>query len=42
VTPKRISPKQRELLEKFANISGDEIYTEEKGFFDKVKDAITH
>jgi molecular chaperone DnaJ len=42
ITPKKINPKQRELLEEFANVSGDEIYSEEKGFFDKVKDAITH
>jgi molecular chaperone DnaJ len=42
VTPKKISPRQKELLEEFANVSGDEIYAEEKGFFDKVKDAITH
>ena len=42
VTPKKLSPQQKELLEEFANISGDEIYNEEKGFFDKVKDAISH
>lgn len=42
VTPKKLSPKQKELLQEFAEISGKEIYTEEKGFFDKVKDAISH
>ena len=42
VTPKKLSPQQKELLEEFANISGDEIYNEEKGFFDKVKDVISH
>ncbi len=42
VTPKKLSPQQKELLEEFASISGDEIYNEEKGFFDKVKDAISH
>jgi molecular chaperone DnaJ len=42
ITPKRLSPKQKELLEEFADISGDEIYNDEKGFFDKVKDAISH
>ncbi len=42
VTPKKLSPRQKELLEEFADISGDEIYNEEKGFFDKVKDAISH
>ena len=42
VTPQKLSPRQKELLEEFADISGDEIYNEEKGFFDKVKDAISH
>ncbi len=42
VTPKKLSPKQKELLEEFADISGDEIYHEDRGFFDKVKDAISH
>ncbi|MBI4812857.1 MAG: DnaJ domain-containing protein [Methanobacterium sp.] len=42
VTPKKLSTRQKELLEEFAEISGDEIYQEEKGFFDKVKDAINH
>jgi molecular chaperone DnaJ len=42
VTPKKLSPKQKELLQEFADVSGDEIYTEDKGFFDKVKDAIGH
>lgn len=42
ITPKKLSPKQKELLEEFADISGDEIYTEDKGFFDKVKDVIGH
>ena len=42
VTPKNLSTKQKELLREFADISGDEIYHEDKGFFDKVKDAIGH
>lgn len=42
VTPRKLSPKQKELLREFADISGEEIYTAEKGFFDKVKDAIGH
>lgn len=42
ITPKKLSPKQKELLQEFAEISGKEIYTEDKGFFDKVKDAISH
>ncbi len=43
VTPRRLSPQQKELLQEFADISGDEIHTsEDKGFFDKVKDAISN
>jgi molecular chaperone DnaJ len=41
VTPRKLSPRQKELLREFASISGDEIH-EDKGFFDKVKDAIIH
>lgn len=40
VIPKKLSNQQRELLEEFARISGDEIKHVEKGFFSKVKDAI--
>ncbi|GLQ23994.1 chaperone protein DnaJ [Algimonas ampicilliniresistens] len=36
-TPSRLSAKQRELLEEFAELSGDEISPESKGFFDKAK-----
>lgn len=42
VVPKKLNPKQKELLKEFADISGKEIYVEDKGFFDKVKDAIKH
>jgi molecular chaperone DnaJ len=42
VTPRKLSPKQKELQQEFAEISGKEIYTEDKGFFHKVKDAISH
>jgi len=42
VVPKKLKPKQKELLREFADISGDEIYREEKRFFDKVKDVIGH
>ena len=42
VTPKKLNSRQKELLEEFADISGDEIYNEEKGFFDKMKDVISH
>ena len=42
VVPKKLNSKQKELLREFADISGKEIYIEDKGFFDKVKDAIKH
>jgi molecular chaperone DnaJ len=42
VTPKNLNPRQKELLREFADVSGDEIYTEGKGFFGKVKDVISH
>ncbi len=37
-TPKKLSAKQRELLEEFARISGEEVHPIAKGFFDKVKE----
>ena len=40
VIPQKLNTKQRELLEEFAKISGDEIKQVEKGFFSKVKEAI--
>lgn len=40
VIPQKLNTKQKELLEEFARISGDEIKQVEKGFFSKVKDAI--
>ncbi|WP_409200366.1 molecular chaperone DnaJ [Methanobrevibacter sp. DSM 116169] len=40
VIPQKLSSEQKELLEEFAEISGEEIHKYEKGFFDKVKDAI--
>jgi len=36
-TPSRLTAKQRELLEEFAELSGDEVSPESKGFFDKAK-----
>lgn len=42
IVPKKLNSKQKELLKEFADISGKEIYVEDKGFFDKVKDAIKH
>lgn len=38
--PKNLNARQRELLEEFAKISGDEINPEQKGFFKKVKEAL--
>lgn len=40
VVPKKLNSKQKELLNKFAEISGDEIHHVEKGLFDRVKDAM--
>lgn len=42
VVPQKLNEKQKELLLEFAEISGEEINTYEKGFFDKVKEAINH
>jgi molecular chaperone DnaJ len=42
IVPKKLNSRQKELLREFADISGKEIYAEDKGFFDKVKDAIKH
>ena len=40
VVPKKLNNKQKDLLEKFAEVSGDEIKHVEKGIFDRVKDAM--
>lgn len=40
VIPQKLNTEQKNLLEEFAKISGEEIHKYEKGFFDKVKDAI--
>jgi molecular chaperone DnaJ len=37
-TPRKLSAKQRELLEEFAKVSGEEVHPISKGFFDKVKE----
>jgi molecular chaperone DnaJ len=42
VVPQKLSNKQKELLEEFAEISGEEIHIYEKGFFGKFKDAINN
>ena len=39
VIPKHLNQKQRDLLKEFAELSGEEINPEKKGFFRKVKDA---
>jgi molecular chaperone DnaJ len=39
VIPKSLNEKQRELLTKFAEISGDDIKPTSKGLFGKMKDA---
>ncbi len=38
--PKKLNDKQKELLKQFAEISGDDVYEQRKGFFDKMKDAL--
>ncbi len=38
--PKELDDKQKELLEEFAEISGEEINPEHKGFLKKIKDAL--
>ncbi|KZX16703.1 chaperone protein DnaJ [Methanobrevibacter cuticularis] len=42
VVPQKLNDQQKKLLEEFAEISGEEIQKYEKGFFDKVKEAINH
>lgn len=39
VIPEKLDQEQKDLLMKFAEMSGDEINPEKKGFFDKVKNA---
>lgn len=38
--PKKMSDKQKELLREFAELSGDGVHEQQKGFFDKMKDAL--
>lgn len=40
VTPRKLSSKQKKLLRKFEEISGDELVKPNKGFFEKLKDAL--
>ncbi|MGE0823159.1 MAG: molecular chaperone DnaJ [Candidatus Binatia bacterium] len=37
-TPKKLSPRQRELLEEFARLDGADVHPMSKGFFEKVKE----
>ncbi|HSQ00853.1 MAG TPA: molecular chaperone DnaJ [Candidatus Dormibacteraeota bacterium] len=37
-TPRKLTAKQRELLEEFARLGGEEVHPISKGFFDKVKE----
>ncbi len=39
VVPQKLSRKERELLEQFANVGGDQV--DDRSFFDRVKDAFT-
>jgi molecular chaperone DnaJ len=41
LVPKRLNQRQKELLVELAKISGEDVGVEHKGFFDKVKDAIS-
>jgi molecular chaperone DnaJ len=40
-TPSNLNKKQKELLEEFARISGEDIHPLKKGFLDKVMDFIS-
>jgi molecular chaperone DnaJ len=40
-TPTNLNSRQRELLEEFARISGEEINPNNKNFFDKVKEMFS-
>jgi len=38
--PKKLNEKQKNALREFAELLGDEVYEQRKGFFDKMKDAL--
>lgn len=38
--PKKLNEKQKEILREFAELSGDEVHEETKGFFNKMKEAL--
>ena len=37
--PKRLSEKQKKVLRDFAEVSGDDVYDQRKGFFDKMRES---
>jgi len=38
--PKKLNERQKSILREFAELSGDEVHEQRKGFFDKMKDAL--
>jgi len=40
VTPTKLTARQKELLREFAKASGEEVQTGNKGFFERMKDAL--
>ncbi len=38
--PKKLNDRQKAILKEFADISGDDIHDQRKGFFEKMKDAL--
>lgn len=38
--PQKLNEKQKSILREFAEVSGDEVHEQRKGFFDKMKDAL--
>jgi molecular chaperone DnaJ len=38
--PRRLNDKQKEILKQFADVSGDEVHDQRRGFFNKMKDAL--
>jgi molecular chaperone DnaJ len=39
-TPRKLTARQRELLEEFAKLSGEDVHPLSKSFFDKVKSML--
>ena len=39
-TPKKLSARQRDLLEEFARLSGEEVHPLSKSFLEKVKSVL--